>query len=611
MQKKFLLLLMAVSFTMTALQAQTIQYGALLLGSKEAPPNASPGIGGAKVTIDATAKTMRVECAFNGLTGNVTNSHIHAATAVALTGTAGVATTTPTFTGFPSGVTAGSYDNTFDMTLSTSYNASYITANGGTTATAFAALQLALASGKAYFNIHSSTFGGGEIRGFLVPCATTSTTNIAVCPSELPYTWNGMTLNGAGTLVKVFPNGNAVTCDSTATLNLTVKDNTSSADTVSVCNRYTWNGTEYLVSGDYMYHTTNAAGCDSMAELHLTILSVTSTTSKTDVTGCNGTATGSITVTPTYGVLPFAYRLGTSGAYGPSNIFNSLRAGSYRVSILDANGCAGVSDQVTIMQPAAVTGTAAIVNASCNSTYTGSITVTPTTGTGPYTYRFGTSGLYGGSNVFSSLRAGTYRIYIKDANGCIGSISATVTQPTKAVLSFTKTDLTCFAANDGTISLSGSGGTGPYTFRLGTSGSYSTTSTFTNLKPGSYRAYIKDANGCLGGSLAIIIEQSINPCNPDKQIAFSKATINNSTNQLELSLSPNPSPNQFALVAKGHSLTESVWVRVMDINGKNIYQTKIKAEQTLRFGSEFAPGIYMVEVRQGNEVKMMKVVKAR
>ncbi len=609
MQKKILLFLMAVSFTMTAIQAQTIQYGALLLGSKEQPPNASPGIGGSKVTIDATAKTMRVECAFNGLTANVTASHVHAATAVPLTGTAGVATAN--FPGFPFGFTAGSYDQTFDMTMAGSYNASYVTANGGTTATAFAALQSAFASGKAYFNIHTLAFGGGEIRGFFVPCATTSTTNLAVCPSELPYTWNGLTLNGAGTLVKVFPNGNAVTCDSTATLNLTVKSNSSSSETVSVCNRYTWNGTEYLVSGDYMYHTTNAAGCDSMAELHLTILSVTSTTSKTDVTGCSGGTNGSITVTPTYGVSPFTYRLGTSGAYGPSNTFNGLRAGSYRVSILDANGCAGVSDQIIIMQPAAVTGTASIVNASCNSTYTGSITVTPTTGTGPYTYRFGTSGLYGPSNVFSSLRAGTYRIYIKDANGCTGNISATVTQPTKPVLSITKTDLTCFAANDGTISLSGSGGTGPYTFRLGTAGSYSTTSNFTNLRPGSYRAYIKDANGCLGGSLAIIIEQSINPCNPDRQIAAGKAIVNNSSNQLELSLSPNPSPNQFTLVAKGRSLTESVWVRVMDINGKNIYQTKVRADQTLRFGNEFAPGIYMVEVRQGNDVKMMKVVKAR
>jgi len=105
---------------------------------------------------------------FSGLTGTTTASHIHCCTAVPLTGTTGVATTTPFFTGFPIGVTSGSYNNTFDLTLASSYNSAYITANGGTTATAEAALLSGIALGKAYLNVHSTTFGGGEIRGFLV-----------------------------------------------------------------------------------------------------------------------------------------------------------------------------------------------------------------------------------------------------------------------------------------------------------------------------------------------------------------------------------------------------------------------------------------------------------
>ena len=59
--------------------------------------------------------------------------------------------------------------HTFDMTLSSSYNAPFITNNGGTTASAEAALLAGVEAGKAYLNIHSSTFAGGEIRGFLVP----------------------------------------------------------------------------------------------------------------------------------------------------------------------------------------------------------------------------------------------------------------------------------------------------------------------------------------------------------------------------------------------------------------------------------------------------------
>ena len=147
-------------------------YWVNLSGPNEVPANNSPGIGKALVTIDVAANTMRVQATFSGLLAGVTASHIHAPTAVAGTGTAGVATTTPTFTGFPSAVTSGTYDRSFDMLLASSYNPSYVTNNGGTPASAFAALKAAISAGKAYLNIHSTMFPGGEIRGFLNLCPT-------------------------------------------------------------------------------------------------------------------------------------------------------------------------------------------------------------------------------------------------------------------------------------------------------------------------------------------------------------------------------------------------------------------------------------------------------
>jgi CHRD domain/Secretion system C-terminal sorting domain len=160
---KLLLSILLISFSVNS---QIKVYSFSMNGANESPPNASSATGTATVTIDETAKTMRLQCDFSGLTGNVTVSHIHAATASANTGTAGVATTTPTFPGFPVGVTSGTYDNTQDMTLASSYNPAYVTAHGGTTATAFVDLVSALDANKAYLNIHSSAFGGGEIRGF-------------------------------------------------------------------------------------------------------------------------------------------------------------------------------------------------------------------------------------------------------------------------------------------------------------------------------------------------------------------------------------------------------------------------------------------------------------
>jgi hypothetical protein len=140
-----------------------------LSGANESPPNGSFGAGAAVVTIDFDLLTMRLQTTFAGLTGNVTASHIHCCTATAGAGNVGVATQTPTFSGFPLGGTYGTYDHTFDMSLASSYNASFITANGGSVSTAFSALVAGFDAGKAYLNIHSSFAPGGEIRGFLAP----------------------------------------------------------------------------------------------------------------------------------------------------------------------------------------------------------------------------------------------------------------------------------------------------------------------------------------------------------------------------------------------------------------------------------------------------------
>jgi hypothetical protein len=141
-------------------------YTAVLSGPAEAPSNTSPAIGTATVTMDMDLVTMRVQETFSGLLGNTTASHIHCCT-TAPAGTAGVATTVPTFTGFPSGVTSGAYDHTFDMSLASSYNPAFISNNGNTVSGAFNALVAGLDSGSSYVNIHSTVFQGGEIRGFL------------------------------------------------------------------------------------------------------------------------------------------------------------------------------------------------------------------------------------------------------------------------------------------------------------------------------------------------------------------------------------------------------------------------------------------------------------
>ena len=150
-----------------AADATIISYPATLGGAREDPPNGSPATGLAKVLIDDETSMMTVNASFSGLTAPTTASHIHCCTALPFEGKAGVATSLPTFPAFPPGVTSGSYTETFDLLSASTYNANFITNNGGSVESARLAFLSGLASGQAYLNIHTSAFPAGEIRGFL------------------------------------------------------------------------------------------------------------------------------------------------------------------------------------------------------------------------------------------------------------------------------------------------------------------------------------------------------------------------------------------------------------------------------------------------------------
>jgi CHRD domain len=164
-----LALIAAVVLPVPTSHATIFDFFATLSGPAEAPPNNSPGTGTATVTINDVTDSMHVTANFSGLLSPTIMAHIHCCTAVPLTGAIGVATQVPSFSGFPLGVTSGMFDNTFDMTLASSWNPAFITANGGTPGSAFDAFFAGMIGGQSYFNIHTNLFPGGEIRGFLVP----------------------------------------------------------------------------------------------------------------------------------------------------------------------------------------------------------------------------------------------------------------------------------------------------------------------------------------------------------------------------------------------------------------------------------------------------------
>ena len=148
--------------------AELIHFSVNLTGSNEVPPNGSLATGVASLDLDTTAQTLAGHIAFSGLTSNTTAAHIHCCLASPfLTGVnVGVATVVPAFPGFPIGVTSGTDDFVLDLNSASAYNPAFVTAQGGL-ANAKTAFIAGLTAGETYLNIHTTTFPGGEIRGFL------------------------------------------------------------------------------------------------------------------------------------------------------------------------------------------------------------------------------------------------------------------------------------------------------------------------------------------------------------------------------------------------------------------------------------------------------------
>jgi hypothetical protein len=253
-----------------------------------------------------------------------------------------------------------------------------------------------------------------------------------------------------------------------------------------------------LASGPYVFSVKDDNGClgtvnDTIKTSSKLIIGVLSKQDVTCFSGNNGSVSIGTAGSVVSGTLQFSLDNGVT--FQASNAFTGLTAGTYQVVVKD-NVCAA-STNVTINQPAELTISAAVQKGiSCNALSDGSIEALGSGGTGVYQYSINGT-LYGASNVFSGLAAGNYKLWVKDANGCVKeSAIVALTQPGPVALTvFNKTDVSCYGANTGSLTLSGTGGTFPYGYsKDGTT--FQTSSTFSDLSAGALTLTLKDANGC-------------------------------------------------------------------------------------------------------------------
>ncbi|MCC7303614.1 MAG: gliding motility-associated C-terminal domain-containing protein [Bacteroidia bacterium] len=244
-----------------------------------------------------------------------------------------------------------------------------------------------------------------------------------------------------------------------------------------------------LTAGNYTVTVTDANGCVTSTTITISQPpQLTLTAANTGNVNCFGGNNGSASSTPSGGTPGYTYAWTPSGGNGQNA--TGLTAGTYTVTVTDANGCTA-SATVVITQPTALSITTAGFAALCNGSCNGQAVTIPAGGTLPYTYNWTPSG---GTNASATgLCAGTYTIIVTDANGCTITDTAIVSQP--APLAATTTvDTSHCNLPDGGACVNATGGVGPYTYLWSPSGQ--TAACATNLTPGQYCVTITDANGC-------------------------------------------------------------------------------------------------------------------
>ncbi len=246
-----------------------------------------------------------------------------------------------------------------------------------------------------------------------------------------------------------------------------------------------------LASGSYIVTVSDDNGCTETLTVAVSEPTTVSVIDASTPTSCNGGSDGSASVSVSGGTLPYLYLWDPSGSTTSS--INNVPAGSYSVTITDGSGCNDIRT-IDVLEPTAVAATHTVSDALCNGSSDGSATLTPSGGTPPYSYFWPVSAGNQTTATATNLAVGNYAPTISDGNGCTYVASVDISEPTAVmVVEDSNSDVSCNGGDDGSASITASGGTAPYTYSW--SGGQTSASP-TNLPAGPHTVIVTDANGC-------------------------------------------------------------------------------------------------------------------
>ena len=254
-----------------------------------------------------------------------------------------------------------------------------------------------------------------------------------------------------------------------------------------------------LAPGNYDVTIADAGGCPFSNTYTITEPAdiVITVDSENDIT-CFNSANGSINITVTGGTGNYSYTWTKNGnPYATSQDISNLSPGTYNVSVTDVNSCGPKTANFTITEPPLlVVNLVSQTNVLCYGAATGAITVNIVGGTPGSGYFFswtGPNGFTSNTQNLVNIIAGTYNLVVTDANGCQKNLAVTITQSTDIVIAYTTTPITCYGADNASITVTLSGGISPYQYQWS---NLATTLVQTNLSAGNYTITVTDNLGC-------------------------------------------------------------------------------------------------------------------
>lgn len=332
-----------------------------------------------------------------------------------------------------------------------------------------------------------------------------------------------------------------------------------------------------VVPGIHSLAVQNNSGCDANSINNILVNAQPATPAATATftpINCFGSSS-MITAAATGGVLPYRYSI-NGGAFQSENTF-TVNAGSYSISVKDANGCTGNSSTMIIAEPAAITATATAAPIACNGGNT-TLTITATGGSGSYEYNIN-NGPYQAANTFL-VGAGTYTAGVRLSNNpsCTATSNVVVNVGEPAVLKATANADAIRACGENTIvKITATGGTAPYT---GTA----------NIEkgPGNWSFTVTDARGCTTSANVIILPPGC----------------------LDLAVYPNPAQD---VITINHSAAsgDASYLQVYAENGKRMLNYRVPENDfvTKLNVASLSAGSYILLYINGNEKRRTRFIK--